>query len=50
MTNEHRIEIRKKFWDDEYFDGLPNKGELLKYFINEYGKAIELAITELEQA
>ena len=41
MNDEQRKEIRQQFWDDDYFDGLPNKGELLKHFINEYGKAIE---------
>ena len=41
MNDEQRTEIRRKFWDDDYFDGLPNKGELLKHFINEFGKAIE---------
>ena len=41
MNDEQRKEIRQQFWDKDYFDGLPNKGELLKHFINEYGKAIE---------
>jgi hypothetical protein len=41
MNDEQRKEIRQQFWDEDYFDGLPNKGELLKHFINEYGKAIE---------
>jgi len=41
MNDKQRKEIRQQFWDDDYFDGLPNKGELLKHFINEYGKAIE---------
>lgn len=41
MNDEQRKEIRQQFWDEDYFDGLPNRGELLKHFINEYGKAIE---------
>ena len=41
MNDEQRKEIRQQFWDEDYFDGLPNRGELLKHFINEYGKTIE---------
>jgi uncharacterized protein YdcH (DUF465 family) len=41
MNDEQRKEIRQQFWDEDYFDVLPNRGELLKHFINEYGKAIE---------